>query len=208
MTGEPGIPARLLALADDVQPGDVALDSEACSLGRAATCRVVIARPMVSRLHAVVAPEGPRYLLRDAGSANGTFVNGERLAEPRLLADGDALGLGSPAPVLRFVDPDPTVVPAARLRYDERGMRFVLAGQPLELTPNEFRLLRHLFAHAGALCPREACAAAIWGADYPPGYDADTLDRVVSTLRGKLRRLAPTDELIQTRPALGYLLLP
>lgn len=202
------VTARVVAMVDEVQPRELELGEAARGLGRAATCDLVISRPTVSRLHATVAPEGPRYLLRDAGSANGTFVNGERITAAHLLADRDTIGLGSPEPILRFIDPDPTVVPVMRLRYDERAMRFILGESPLELTPNEFRLLRHVYTHAGALCSREACAAAIWGADYPPGYDADTLDRVVSTLRAKLRRAAPDVDLLRTRPGLGYLLEP
>jgi len=201
-------PARLLALVEDAQPAEIPLTGDACSLGRAASCDVVIPRPTVSRLHALVVRDGPRFVIRDAGSANGTFVNGARLADPHLLADRDAIGLGGPAPLLRFVDPDPTVLAGARLTYDERTMRFTLAGQPLDLTPNEFRLLRHLHARAGAVCSREDLATAVWGADYPPGYDADALDRLLSNLRGKLRRADPTAELLQTRPGLGYVLVP
>lgn len=201
---EPGPVARLVATDPDVTPAGIELTADGCTLGRAPSCRVVVPRPTVSRLHAIVEPDGPRWRLRDAGSANGTFVNGQRLADSRLLADRDAIGLGDPAPLLRFVDPDPTLVPAARLRYDERAMRFLLADRPLELTPNEFRLLRHLFAHAGSVCSRESCAEAVWGPDYAPGMDADTLDRLLSNLRGKLRRLAPDAEPIRTRPGLGY----
>ena len=192
--------SRLLALADDVRPADFALEADSCTIGRAATCQIVVPHPAVSRLHALVVREGPRFLLRDAGSVNGTFVNGARIAAPHLLADRDQIGLGAPAPVLRFADPDPTVVRATQLRYDERTMRFFLGPQPLELTPNELRLLRYLYDRAGQVCSREQCAEAIWGPDYHPGADADALDRVVS----KLRRLAPNAELIRTRPVLGY----
>ncbi|MCX7854155.1 MAG: FHA domain-containing protein, partial [Caldilineales bacterium] len=65
-------------------------------------------------------PDG--YWLADLGSANGTFVNGERLAGPRRLADGDLVGLGGPEPLLRFLDETLTVhrgepvVPGPRLQ--------------------------------------------------------------------------------------------
>ena len=200
--------SRLLALADDVRPAEFALETDSCTIGRAATCQIVVPHPAVSRLHALVVREGPRFLLRDAGSVNGTFVNGARIAAPHLLADRDQIGLGAPAPILRFADPDPTIVRATRLRYDERTMRFFLGPQPLELTPNELRLLRYLYDRAGQVCSREQCAEAIWGPNYHPGADADALDRVISNLRGKLRRLDPDAELIRTRPVLGYELVP
>ena len=198
---------RLLAMTPDVQPAEFALEVDTCALGRSALCEIVVPRETVSRLHARVVRDGPRFLLHDAGSANGTFVNGERLTGPHLLADRDRIGLGNPAPLLSYADPDPTVVAGSRLRYDERAMRFTLGDQLVELTPNEFRLLRFLHQHAGMMCTREQCAAAIWGPDYAPGWDADALDRVVSNLRGKLRRLDPA-ELIRTRPGLGYELVP
>jgi DNA-binding response OmpR family regulator len=200
--------ARLLAVEADVRPAEFALTGETCTLGRADGCDLVVDRPTVSRLHARVVREGPRFLLHDVASANGTFVNGRRLAGPHLLADRDQIGLGSPAPLLRFADPDPTVMPSGRLRYDEGAMRFLLGGRPLELSPNELRLLRFLFQRAGSVCPRERCAEAVWGPDFAPGLDAEALDRLVSNLRGKLRRADPTTDLIQTRPGLGYVLEP
>lgn len=206
----PAAPApipRLLALEPDVRPAELDLAGDVCTLGRSALCEIVVPREIVSRLHARVVREGPRFLLHDAGSANGTFVNGERLTGPHLLADHDRIGLGSPVPLLVYADPDPTVLAGRRLRYDEGAMRFFLGGQSVELTPNEFRLLRLLHQHAGQVRSREECAAAIWGADYAPGWDADALDRVVSNLRGKLRRIDP-GELIRTRPGLGYELVP
>lgn len=198
---------RLLALEPDVQPAELGLEAASISLGRSSLCEIVVSRETVSRLHARVVREGPRFLLQDAGSVNGTFVNGERLTAPHLLAHRDRIGLGSPAPLLAYADPDPTVIAGSRLRYDERTLRFSLAGQAIELTPNELRLLRFLHQHAGQVRTREQCAEAIWGPDYAPGWEADALDRVVSNLRGKLRRIDPT-EVIRTRPGLGYELIP
>jgi DNA-binding response OmpR family regulator len=87
-------------------------------------------------------------------------------------------------------------------------MRFALGGQAIDLTPNEFRLLRFLHQRAGRVCTREQCAEAIWGSDYVPGMDADALDRVVSNLRGKLRRHDPEVDLLRTRSGIGYELVP
>ena len=51
------------------------------TLGRSDSCAVVIAHPIVSRLHARIELQHDRYLLFDAGSANGTFVNGVRIEQ-------------------------------------------------------------------------------------------------------------------------------
>jgi DNA-binding response OmpR family regulator len=208
MLGSSAVPVpRLLALEPGVRPAEVGLENDECTLGRSDLCMVVVPRETVSRLHARIVREGPRFLLQDAGSANGTFVNGLRLTQPHLLSDRDRIGLGSPAPILAYADPDPTVVSTSLLRFDEGALRFSLGGQPVELTPNEFRLLRFLHQHVGQVRTREQCAEAIWGVDYVPGWESDALDRVVSNLRGKLRRLDPA-ELIRTRPGIGYELIP
>ena len=198
--------ARLLALHDDVQPADSMLEGDVYTLGRSPLCQIVVARSIVSRLHAKIEREGPRYQLVDAGSANGTFVNGKRISAPHILSDRDVIGLGAATGALRFLDPDPTVIPVARLRYDERTMQFTLGNTPLELTPAQFRLLHHLYQFAGEVCTRESCAAALWGHDYDPGMDADALDRAFSSLRGQLRRADPDADLIETRRGLGYVL--
>lgn len=199
--------AQLLALSSDVQPAEVALQAEQCVIGRAATCHVVVSHRLVSRLHATVERSGPRYLLRDADSANGTYVNGRRITTPHYLKNDDLLGFGSTAPQLRFVDPDPTYMPSARLRYDERALAFQYDGQTLELSAAQFRLLLHLYQQAGETCSRESCAQALWGRDYDPGLDAGALDQAINTLRGKLRQVDPVlAEMLKTRRGLGYVL--
>ncbi len=199
--------ARLVALTDEVAPGELLLSGAEHTLGRSSLCDVVVRRQTVSRLHARIVREGPRHVLHDAGSANGTFVNGQQLAGPHLLSNRDTIGLGAAVELLRFIDPDPTVVPSSRLRLDERAQIFYLGGRPLELTPGQHRLLTHLYRHTGELCAREACAEAIWGRDYDPGLDAEALDRAVSNLRAALRRAGQGGELLQTRRGMGYVLL-
>lgn len=50
----------------------------------------------VSRIHAVIARSDDTLTLVDMGSANGTHLNGQRLApdQPRVLRDGDEIRLG------------------------------------------------------------------------------------------------------------------
>ena len=206
---------RLTGLVSGVQPQEYVIEREACTLGRGADCDVIIGGGLISRLHATISRQGPRYLITDAGSRNGTFVNGSRISAPHLLDDDDLIGLGSPEAKVRFVDPDPTDLAAApdafaqtaeRLRYDPQAMIFVLDGKALELTLMQTRLLLHLYRNAGAVCNREDCAEAIWGRDYDPGMDAGALDQALNSLRRALGRVAPGASLIQTRRGLGYVL--
>jgi S1-C subfamily serine protease len=56
----------------------------------------------VSTRHAAVLKSGEGWVLRDLGSTNGTYLNGERLAGDRPLADGDVIRLGVHGPEASF----------------------------------------------------------------------------------------------------------
>ncbi len=177
----------LIALQPDVRPASFPLSGDGCTFGRAASCDIVVPRPLISRLHARIERVGSHFQLRDLGSVNGTFVNGQPLHEPQVLSNRDVSGLGTALSLLTFIDSDATHLAASRLRYDARQMRFFVNHQPVELTPHQFRLLLHLYQHRGAVCSREQCAEAIWGPDFTPGNDATPLDRLISTTRTALR---------------------
>lgn len=197
-------PPTLLALYEGIQPAEYTIVSDICTIGRSSMCQIVIPLNTVSRLHAKIEQDGPRYVLYDTNSANGTFVNSLRIREPHLLEDQDVIGLSTFMTLLRFEDPDSTIHVYVRLRYNRQAMTFLLNKKPLDLTPAQFRLLRHLYQHAGSVCTRESCAEAIWNRDYDPGLDADALDKAISNLRLQLRKVDPEADLIETRPGLGY----
>jgi diguanylate cyclase (GGDEF)-like protein len=70
-------------------------------LGRREDCDVQIRDDGVSRRHATIAVEGSGAVVRDLGSANGTWVDGKRTPEARL-EDGVRLQLGGHT-TLKFV---------------------------------------------------------------------------------------------------------
>jgi len=65
------------------------------TIGRDEGVDLVLADAGISRTHAKVTPEGVSAVIEDLGSSNGTFVNGERVEDPRRLRDGDELQLGN-----------------------------------------------------------------------------------------------------------------
>lgn len=73
-------------------------------LGRGRSCDIVVPDPGVSKQHAYLSRTGDGLIVQDAGSRNGTFVNGARLLSGAraTLRDGDVLQLG-PAVALCFV---------------------------------------------------------------------------------------------------------
>jgi predicted component of type VI protein secretion system len=70
------------------------LTKEVSMMGRDVTNDVVLGDAEVSRQHARLTRTPAGFVLEDLGSTNGTFVNGDRLAAPRVLNAGDLLGLG------------------------------------------------------------------------------------------------------------------
>jgi S-DNA-T family DNA segregation ATPase FtsK/SpoIIIE len=63
-------------------------------LGRGVEGVIEVDLPTISRRHARITI-GESAMLEDLGSKNGTWLKGERVSEPALLADGDEISLGS-----------------------------------------------------------------------------------------------------------------
>lgn len=87
--------AQLRILEPAARAGeDFALDDE-ITVGRAGGCGVVLTEDtFVSQVHARVYRRGRDTYVEDLGSTNGTFVNGERIAEPTRLRRGDRVQFG------------------------------------------------------------------------------------------------------------------
>lgn len=81
------------------------------SLGRHPNNSIQLLDKIVSKEHCIVEQRDGGFVLRDLGSLNGTFVNGERVRGERFLRHGDEIALGS-----------------TRARYDDGR------GAPIDLT--------------------------------------------------------------------------
>ena len=80
-----------------------------------------------------------------------------------------------------------TELVSQRLRLDEEARLAWKEGQPLDLTPMEFDLLRTLMRHHGHALSRDQLIEQVWGYDY---YGDD---RVVDVHIGRLRRKIEDD---------------
>ncbi len=109
---DPGArPAPLAGFAPAAEPR--AVDKAETSIGRDSSCDFVLSTPSVSRRHARLVRDGARYWIEDNKSANGTFVNGQRITRVELHA-GDLVQIG----------PHLFVFQSGTLRqYDSHGMR-------------------------------------------------------------------------------------
>ena len=83
--------AEASGLRYDVAPGEA-------TLGRAAACNLAFDHESVSKMHARLERTTDQLVLRDLGSANGTFVNGQRV-QVAVLKDGDTLALAGAEPL-------------------------------------------------------------------------------------------------------------
>lgn len=118
----------------------VELTADRSTLGRGSSNDVVVELdPSVSRLHAVVERYPTGFSVRDLGSANGTFVNGERVISERRLLTGDEIRLGNSRLIFYLLG-------------DEEAETTAVSEGPPPLTRREHELLvalcRPLFAGA------------------------------------------------------------
>ncbi|HEY0158158.1 MAG TPA: SpoIIE family protein phosphatase [Thermoanaerobaculia bacterium] len=70
------------------------LIGDAISIGRASDCSIPIKDRYLSRKHAEIIANGNAWILKDLGSANGTYLNGSRVERDELLKTGDRIRLG------------------------------------------------------------------------------------------------------------------
>lgn len=89
-------------------------------LGRSSACTIRVDTPRASAEHARIGYRDGCWTVRDLGSRNGTFLNGERLEAggSRKLKPGDELALGDPTAMWTLLDISPPVPMARNLRTD------------------------------------------------------------------------------------------
>lgn len=84
-------------------------------IGRGDQADLLLADDTVSRRHASVRQDGHTVVVADLGSANGTFVNDERVFDGTRVEDGDVIRLGAARVRIRVdgaepAEPTPTQI--------------------------------------------------------------------------------------------------
>ncbi|NDC53397.1 MAG: FHA domain-containing protein [Planctomycetia bacterium] len=148
--GDAALPANALRdLLERTQPrptdeGVIHLDEAALvTFGRGAGASVPVDHPLVSAVHASVAVDRGRVIVRDLGSAAGTFVDGRRIGRPVEIAPGTLVQVGDQryrlsgdARSLEPVDTSADAIEAAGVAVDAAGRR-LLEGVSLVVQPGE-----------------------------------------------------------------------
>jgi len=87
-------PKHLAMLVNKARPDQKHDLKGTMNVGRAPDNQIVVDHPTISRHHAWVKEDGGEFTAFDIGSANGTFINDERIEAPRQLQNGDIIRFG------------------------------------------------------------------------------------------------------------------
>jgi two-component system, OmpR family, KDP operon response regulator KdpE len=90
---------------------------------------------------------------------------------------------------------------AGELAINFGSHQATVGGEPVKLTPVEYKVLYHLVRNAGRLMPHEALIDRVWGDEF--GHTNDHLKVFVSRLRSKIEREGGP-HYIETERGLGY----
>jgi serine phosphatase RsbU (regulator of sigma subunit) len=143
--------AHYLSVVRGGQPGRlVRLTDEPLVLGRDTSRPFYLADPEVSRSHCEVRLEGQDVVVRDLGSTNGTFVDGERIDGGAVLLPSALLQLGRHALRHDLLDPVEATRQEELARDLERARRYVEALIPPPLSSGPVRT-EWCFAPSAAL---------------------------------------------------------
>ena len=143
--------------------------------------------------------EDDKIVALDAGADDylvKPFGAGELLARVRAHLRRRAQGVTDAGSVAEFGD----------VRIDRMRRSVERAGEPLHLTPNEYRLLTHLIAHPHCVLTHRQLLVAVWG----PGHadDAHYLRVYMGQLRKKVEADPSQPRHLVTETGIGYRFVP
>lgn len=181
-------------------------------IGRESDSDIQIDDRQVSRQHAEIAltPDG-YYVLRDLGSKNGTFLNGQPVAhDPKLIRNGDEIGIALCAKTT-FVAEEATA-PAIigqqtpGLRMDVAAKRVWVMGKEIHppLSLAQHNLLELLYTRAGHVVSRDEVVAVVWSEEEAEGVSEQAIDALARRLRERIAEIDPTNKYVETVRGHGF----
>jgi hypothetical protein len=181
-------------------------------IGREVDSDIQVDDRQVSRRHAEIAQTVQGYTLRDLGSKNGTFLNGEAISEePRLIRNGDEIGIALCAK-LTFVE-DEATAPIILESKQKPSIRMDLAAKrvwvmekevlpPLSLA--QYNLLELLYKNAGKVVSRDQVVAVVWSEEEAEGVSEQAIDALARRLRERIAEIDPDSKYVETVRGHGF----
>ncbi|MCX7964159.1 MAG: ATP-binding protein [Candidatus Sumerlaea chitinivorans] len=100
------MPAYLYPSKELGLTGPFELKLRVTTIGRHPNNDISLLMESVSRFHAKIEQCGSKWIITDLNSSNGTFINGERIATPRALSEGDVITFGRADFVFSLLSPE------------------------------------------------------------------------------------------------------
>lgn len=188
------------------------LAKSATVIGREADSDVQIDERQVSRRHAEIIREAHRYTIKDLGSKNGTYLNGQAITQkPVQIRNGDEIGIALCAK-LTFVAEDATapVISSRRLdpgiSMDLAARRVWVMGEevnpPLSLA--QYSLLELLYKNAGNVVSRDDVVHVVWSDEEAEGVSEQAIDALARRLRERIAEIDPDNKYVETVRGHGF----
>ncbi len=109
-------------------------ENTSVTIGRdSAQCNLVILDKGISRKHCEIRNEESVFTVADCGSANGTFVNGQRIAEPVELKSNDRIQIGQTELSFRLMPRSKDALQIVRMAYQKGHVNRRQAEEAIQL---------------------------------------------------------------------------
>jgi DNA-binding response OmpR family regulator len=203
---------RLLVVGGAQKGREIPLSEGVLTVGRLEDSDIVVADRLASRRHARLERERGQSVLKDVGSRNGTFVNGQRIAGAHVLRDGDEIQIGLEFKAV-YLDPEATralapeaVKRATGLWIDGDRRDVWVRGTKLApaLSRAQFTLLELLQRDPGRVYGRDEIVATVWPDAVSEGISDETIDALVGRLRRRIARADPDHAYVVTVRGHGF----
>jgi hypothetical protein len=181
-------------------------------IGRETDSDIQIDDRQVSRRHAEITQTVEGYTIRDLGSKNGTFLNGEPVSQqPRLIRNGDEIGIALCAK-LTFVE-DEATAPIVLDYKQKPSIKMDMAAKRVwvmdkEISPPlslaQYNLLELLYKNAGNVVSRDEVVAVVWSEEEAEGVSEQAIDALARRLRERIAESDPENKYVETVRGHGF----
>ncbi len=181
-------------------------------IGRETDSDIQIDDRQVSRRHAQITQTVEGYTIRDLGSKNGTFLNGEAISQtPRLIRNGDEVGIALCAK-MTFVEDEATAPIVLEykqkpsIRMDQAAKRVWIMDKEINppLSLAQYNLLELLYKSAGNVVSRDQVVAVVWSEEEAEGVSEQAIDALARRLRERIAEIDPDNKYVETVRGHGF----